>query len=91
MEKRCSKQAASEVQHTLKASKRKRISKSNVMNIIKSRGIRSETELLALANECADDGLDDLKTFIADTDDDMSGRGGLRRREGYKNRRILTK
>ena len=25
------------------------------------------------------------------SDDDMSGRGGLRRREGYKNRRILTK
>ena len=24
-------------------------------------------------------------------DDDMSDRGGLRRREGYKNRRILTK
>ena len=67
MEKRRSKQAASEVQHTLKSSKRKRISKSNVMDIIKSRGIRSETELLALANERADDGLDDLKTFIAGT------------------------
>ena len=67
MEKRRSKQATSEVQHTLKSSKRKRISKSNVMDIIKSRGIRSETELLALANERADDGLDDLKTFIADT------------------------
>ena len=53
--------------NTLKSSKRKRISKSNVMDIIKSRGIRSETELLALANERADDGLDDLKTFIADT------------------------
>ena len=67
MEKRCSKQAAFEVQQTLKSSKRKRISKSNVMNIIKNRGIRSETELLALANERADDGLDDLKTFIANT------------------------
>ena len=67
MEKRCSKQAAFEVQQTLKSSKRKRISKSNVMNIIKNRGIRSETELLALANERADDGLDDLKTFIANS------------------------
>ena len=37
------------------------------MDIIKSWGIQSETELLALANEHADDGLDDLKTFIADT------------------------
>ena len=67
METRRSKQAASEVQHTLKSSKRKCISKSNVMDIIKSRRIRSETELLALANERADDGLDDLKTFIVDT------------------------
>ena len=58
-------QAASEVQQTWK-SKCKRISKSNVMNIIKSRRIWSETELLALANECADDGLDDLKMFIAE-------------------------
>ena len=65
--KRRSKQVASEVQHTSKSSKRKRTSKSNVMDIIKSRGMRSETELLALANEGADDGLDDLKTFIADT------------------------
>ena len=37
------------------------------MDIIKSPGIWSETELLALANKCADDNLDDLKTFIADT------------------------
>ena len=37
------------------------------MNIIKSWRIRSETDLLALANERADDGLDDLKTFITDT------------------------
>ena len=36
------------------------------MDIIKIWGIRSETELLALANEGADDGLNDLKTFIAD-------------------------
>ena len=47
MEKRRSKQATYEVQHTLKSSKRKRISKSHVMDIIKIRGIRSETELLA--------------------------------------------
>ena len=67
MEKRRSKQAASEVQHTLKSSKRKRIRKSNVIDIIKDQGIRSKTELLALANERADDALDDLKTFIADT------------------------
>ena len=38
-----SKQAASEVQHTLKSSSCKRISKSNVVDIIKSRGIWSET------------------------------------------------
>ena len=37
------------------------------MNISKSQGIRSETELLAIANERADDDLDDLKTFIATT------------------------
>ena len=37
------------------------------MDIIKSRGIRNETELLALANERADEDLDDLKTFIAET------------------------
>ena len=43
MEKRRSKQATSEVQHTSKSYKCKRISKSNVMDIIKSRGIRSET------------------------------------------------
>ena len=67
MEKRRSKQATSEVQHTLKSSKRKRIRKSNVIDIIKNQGIRSKTELLALANERADDALDDLKTFIADT------------------------
>ena len=36
MEKRHSKQAAFEVQDTLKSSKRKRISKSNMMCIIKS-------------------------------------------------------
>ena len=36
------------------------------MAIIKSRGIRSETELLALANERADEDLDDLKTLIAE-------------------------
>ena len=67
MEKCRSKQAASEVQHTLKFSKCNHISKSNVMVIIKSQGIWSEIELLALANERADDDLDDLKTFIADT------------------------
>ena len=67
MEKRRSKQAVFEVQQTSNSSKRKRISKSNVMDIIKSRGMRSETKLLALANERADDGLYDLKTFIADT------------------------
>ena len=38
-----SKQAASEVQHTLKSSNCKCISKSNVMDIIKSWGIWSET------------------------------------------------
>ena len=37
------------------------------MDIIKRRGILSEAELLALANEHADDVLDDLTTFIADT------------------------
>ena len=37
------------------------------MDIIKIRGIRSEIELLALANERPDDSLDDLKAFIADT------------------------
>ena len=58
MEKRRSKQAASEVQRTLKSSKHKRISKSNVMDILKSRGMLSETELLALANERADHGLE---------------------------------
>ena len=41
--------------------------KCDMMDIIKSQGIRGETELLALASERADDGLDDLKTFIADT------------------------
>ena len=41
--------------------------KCDMMDIIKSQGIRSETELLPLASEHADDGLDDLKTFIADT------------------------
>ena len=66
MEKRRSNQATSEVQHTLESSKGRRISKSNVMDIIKGRGIRSETEFLAFANERADDGLDNLKTFIAD-------------------------
>ena len=69
MEKRCSKQVAFEVQQTLKSSKCKRINKSNVMGIIKIQGIRSERELLALANERVGDGLDDLKTFIADTPD----------------------
>ena len=67
MEKHRSKQATYEVQHTLKSSKRKHISKINVVDIIKIRGIRSETELLALSNKRADDGLDDLMTFIADT------------------------
>ena len=38
MQKRCSKQAAFEVQQTLKSSKRKRIGKINVIDIIKSRG-----------------------------------------------------
>ena len=65
VEKRCSKQAAFEVKQALKSSKRLRLSKSNVTDIIKSRGIRSETDLLVLANEHADDGPDDLKTFIA--------------------------
>ena len=46
--------------------KRKRIRKSIMMDIIKRQGIRRETELLSLANERADDGLYDLKTFIAD-------------------------
>ena len=67
MEKCHSKQAASEVQHTLKSSKRTRIDKSKVIDIIKYRGIRSITELLVLSNERADDGLDNLKTFTADT------------------------
>ena len=67
MEKRRSNQAASEAQHTLKSSKCKRISKSNVMDIIKSQGIWSETDLLALTNDCADYSMDNLKTFIADT------------------------
>ena len=42
-------------------------SAKNEMDTIESRGIRSEIELLALANERPDDSLDDLKTFIADT------------------------
>ena len=67
IEKCCSKQAAFEAQQTLKSSECKCISKSNTMGIIRGRGTRSETELLALANERVDDGLDDLKTFIADT------------------------
>ena len=67
MEKCRSNQVASEVQYTLKPFKRKRISKSNAMDNIERPGIRSETEFLALAHEHADDGLNDLKTFIADT------------------------
>ena len=38
-----------------------------MIDIIKSRRIRSETELLALANERTNDDLDDLKAFITDT------------------------
>ena len=45
MEKGRSKQAASEKQQALNFSKRKRISKSNVMDIIKIWGIQSETAL----------------------------------------------
>ena len=67
MEKRRSKEAAFEVQQTLKSSKRKHISKSNVMDIIKSQEIRSETELLVLANERADDSLDDLNFYCRNT------------------------
>ena len=67
MGKCCSKQAAFEVQQALKSFQRKHISKGNVMDIINSQGIRSETELLALSNERAGDGLDDLNTFIAET------------------------
>ena len=53
MEKRRSKEAAFEVQQTFKSSKHKRFSKGNVMDTIKSRAIRSETELLAFANGTA--------------------------------------
>ena len=61
MEKRGSKLAAFEIQQTSKSSKH------NLIDIIKSWGIQRETELLALADERADDGLGDLKAFIAET------------------------
>ena len=38
-----------------------------MLDIIKSRGVQSETELLAIANERADDSLDDLKTHCRHT------------------------
>ena len=67
MKKRCWKQVAIEVKPTLESSKRKHLSESNVIDIIKIWGIRSETELLGLGNERADDDVDDLKNFIACT------------------------
>lgn len=50
MEKHRSKQTANEIKETLKSSKCKRLSKSNVMKIIESWGRQSEIELLPLAN-----------------------------------------
>ena len=67
MKKYRSKQAEFQVQQALKSSKRKRVSKSNVLDIIKSCGIRGETGILAFAYKRVDDPLGDLKTFIADT------------------------
>ena len=61
MEMRGSKLAAFEIQQTSKSSKH------NLIDIIKSWGIQRETELLALADERADDGLGDLKAVIAET------------------------
>lgn len=45
----------------------KRLTKSNVMDIIKAKNIKTETELLALASTQADNGLNSLKDFIANT------------------------
>ena len=45
----------------------KRLSKSEVMDVIKDKLIRDETQLLALANTQAKDGLMSLKNFIANT------------------------
>ena len=47
--------------------KRRRLSKVDVMTIIQQRNIQTETDLLALASEQAEDGLDELKAFIAET------------------------
>lgn len=48
-------------------SKRKRLSKADVMDIIHDRNIKGETEFLALAAELAEDGQSDLKIFVANT------------------------
>ena len=44
---------------------RKRLSKIDVMEIIKSKNIKNETDLLSLALIQSEEGLNDLKVFIA--------------------------
>ena len=67
MKKHRAKQASFEVQRILKPTKRKQLRQINLINMIKSQGIRSEAKLLAFPNESANNGLDDLKNFNADT------------------------
>ena len=68
MKKRCSHSGeGSSGTVAVKHSKSKRLSKVSVMDIIKSKNIKTETELFALASVQAEEGLIDSKVFIANT------------------------
>ena len=49
------------------SSKQRRFTKMEVMDIVKEKGIKSDTQLLALAQTQAEEGMNELKSFIANT------------------------
>ena len=67
MKKRWLKPAKIEVKQTLRLSKRERIIKSNVMDIIENHVIQNKKEPLPVANQRGDDGLDYPNSFTVNT------------------------
>ena len=67
MRKRRSKSSETAGPSCSKTTKVTKLSKVDVMDLIQSRGIKTDTDLLALGNELSKNGCNSLKAFIANT------------------------